>query len=69
MVNSRRTSIQLKMILSLFKKNELNGSYFLMNKLLEKYFIWKKKLAYVNKNPNGPVNNNRISNNSSNFII
>ncbi|OUM62412.1 hypothetical protein PIROE2DRAFT_44330, partial [Piromyces sp. E2] len=66
MVNSRRTSIQLKMILSLFKKNELNGSYYLMNKLLEKYFIWKKKLAYVNKNPNGPVNNNRMNNNSQN---
>ncbi|ORX49370.1 hypothetical protein BCR36DRAFT_291953 [Piromyces finnis] len=63
MVNSRRTSLQLKMILSLFKKNELNGSYYLMNKLLENYFLWKKKLAYVNKNPNGPVNNDRKTSN------
>lgn len=59
MVNSRRTSIQLKMVLSLFKKNELNGSYYLMNKLFENYFIWKRKLSYVNKNSNGPMNVNK----------
>ncbi|ORX83961.1 hypothetical protein BCR32DRAFT_201319 [Anaeromyces robustus] len=62
MVNSRRTSIQLKMILSLFKKNEINGSYFLMNKLLENFFKWKKKMLYINKNSNTSNNNEKLNN-------
>ena len=66
MVSSRRTSIQLKMILSLFKKNEINGSYYLMNKLLENYFNWKRKPSYVNKNPNGPKDKNKGLNSQKN---
>ncbi|KAG4083307.1 hypothetical protein H8356DRAFT_968258 [Neocallimastix lanati (nom. inval.)] len=69
MVNSKRTSIQLKMVLSLFKKNEINGSYYLMNKLLENYFKWKKKMLYFNKNSvhsnNTNTNNNNMNSNSN----
>ena len=69
MDNSKRTSIQLKMVLSLFKKNEINGSYYLMNKLLENYFKWKKKMLYFNKNSvhsnNTNTNNNNMNSNSN----